>query len=219
LAIAIGNPFGFERTVTVGVVSGIGREIPSEDGSRPIRGGIQTDAAINPGNSGGALLNAAGEVIGINTAIESPVQGFVGVGLAVPVNTLKRSLDALIAGRKVEHPWLGISGLQVTPRLVEQLGLDLQKGVYVVQVLADSPAQKAGLKGAVPTGRPIPQNVPKGGDVILAVDGQDVIKVDQIAGYLDAQKKVGDTVQLKIKRGNEELIVDATLTPWPDSLN
>ena len=218
LAIAIGNPFGYEHTVTVGVVSGLGRHIPS-DGSRPIRGGIQTDAAINPGNSGGPLLNAAGEVIGINSAIESPVRGSVGVGFAVPINTVKKNLDALIAGREIQHPWLGITGQQVTSRLNERLGLGVQRGVYVVQVAPNSPAEKAGLKGALAAGRTVPSDPPKGGDVILAIDGRTVSKTEDIANYLDLQKTVGDSVTLTIKRANEELTLEVTLAAWPDELS
>lgn len=217
LAIAIGNPFGYDHTVTVGVVSGLGRDIPS-DGSRPIRGGIQTDAAINPGNSGGPLLNAAGEVIGINSAIESPVRGSVGVGFAVPINTVKKNLEALVTGAKITHPWLGIQGQQVTARLAEELGLSVQKGVYVAQVQANSPAEKAGLKGAVAPGRTVPQTLPKGGDVILSIDGRDVAKTEEIANYLDLKKSVGDVVKLTIKRGNEDVVLEVTLGPWPEQL-
>ena len=218
MAVAIGNPFGFERTMTVGVISGLGRDIPAE--SRAIRGGIQTDAAINPGNSGGPLLNAAGEVIGINSAIESPVRGSVGVGFAVPVNTAKRYLDDMIAGRPVAHPWLGIVGYQVTQKMAEQLGLSVAKGVYVLQVSPGSPAEKAGLRGAVQPGRRLPGDLqlgdlPKGGDVITAIDGQTVTSASQIGAYLEAKKLVGDTVNLSVRRGAEELSLQATLAAWP----
>ncbi len=216
-AIAIGNPFGYERSLTVGVISGLGRDIPS-DGSRPIRGGIQTDASVNPGNSGGPLLNSAGEVIGINTAIESPVRGSVGVGFAVPINAAKRSLDSLIAGTTIDHPWLGISGQQLTARLAEQLGLSVQKGVYIAQVIANSPAAKAGVVGAVAPDATIPLTLPKGGDIITAVDGTAVSTVDDIAGYIDSQKKVGDVVKLQVKRGGGDLTLEVTLGAWPANL-
>jgi S1-C subfamily serine protease len=213
-AIAIGNPFGLERTITVGVVSGLGRVIPS-DLQRPIRGGIQTDAAINPGNSGGPLLNSAGEVIGINTAIESPVRGSVGVGFAVPSNTAKRHLNTLIAGQKVQHPWLGISGESVTQRMAEELGLAVARGVYVAQVTAGSPAANAGLRGAGATvaGQ---QDLPRGGDVILSVDNREVNKVTEIAEYLSLRKSVGDEVTLVVQRGNEILTLTARLAAWAD---
>jgi S1-C subfamily serine protease len=216
-AIAIGNPFGYERSLSVGVVSGIGRDIPS-DGSRTIRGGIQTDASVNPGNSGGPLLNSAGEVVGINTAIESPVLGSVGVGFAVPINAAKRSLDSLIAGTRIAHPWLGISGQQLTAKLAQQLGLGVDKGVYVVQVIADSPAAKAGLVGAVAPGSTVPQTAPKGGDVITAVDGNAVGNVNDVASYIDSQRKVGDVVKLQVKRGSADVTLDVTLAAWPDNL-
>ncbi len=214
LAIAIGNPFGFERTMTVGIVSGLSRDIPSS-GQFAIRGGIQTDAAINPGNSGGPLLNVAGEVIGINSSIESPVRGSVGVGFAVPVNTAKRYLDDLIAGRPVEHPYLGIEGYPVTQRLAEQLDLPVSKGVYVVRVTPDGPAQQAGLKGAVTSTRGMPSELPPGGDVITAVDGREVTSASNIGEYLEMKKKVGDKIQLTVRRGSEELTLEATLAARP----
>ncbi|MHB1416892.1 MAG: S1C family serine protease [Chloroflexota bacterium] len=217
LAIAIGNPFGYDRTATVGIISGLGRDIPAEN-NRAIRGGIQTDAAINPGNSGGPLLNSAGEVIGINSAIESPVQGSVGIGFAVPVNTAKRYLNTLIAGGDVQHPWLGIRGTPVTQTMVEQLGLSVKKGIYTVEVTSDSPAAKAGLRGAVASGQTVPSNLPAGGDVIAAVDGQEVTDVTQLASYLDLRKGVGDTVELKVNRGGQELTLQVTLVAWPDNL-
>jgi len=217
MAIAIGNPFGYDHTVTVGVISGLQREIPS-DSANPIRGGIQTDAAINPGNSGGPLLNSAGEVIGINTSIESPVRGSVGIGFAVPINAAKRNLDKLSAGQTVDHPWLGIYGTELTPQLVEQLGLTVNKGVYVTQAIKDAPAQKAGIVGAVAAGAQLPQtgNVPKGGDVITAVDGNPVSTVADIGGYLDAQKSVGDVVKVTVRRGNEDLTLEVTLGVRPN---
>ncbi len=218
LAIAIGNPFGLERTITVGVVSSLGRTFSSGITSRPIRDMIQTDAAINPGNSGGPLLNSAGEVIGINSAIESPVRGSVGIGFAIPVNTAQRELEDLIAGKAVSHPWLGISGTQITAKLAEELGVPAE-GVYVVRVMADSPAQDAGIVGALRARSRTPETqTPKGGDVILAVDGQKVTKVEEISSYLDA-KKPGDVVTLTIRRAGAEKQVEVTLAEWPESLD
>ncbi len=214
LAIAIGNPFGYERTMTVGIVSGLSRDIPS-DGQFAIRGGIQTDAAINPGNSGGPLLNLAGEVIGINSAIESPVRGSVGVGFAVPVNTAKRYLNDLIAGRQVQHPYLGIEGYPVSQRLAEELDLPVNKGVYVVRVTPGGPAQQAGVKGAVTSARGTPRELPPGGDVIVAVDGREVTSASNIGEYLELKKSVGDKVELTIRRGSEELKLEVTLAARP----
>lgn len=215
MAIAIGNPFGLERTITVGVVSGLGREIPANN-QRYIRGGIQTDAAINPGNSGGPLLDSSGNVIGINTAIESPVRGSVGIGLAVPVNLAKKYMSTLMAGGEVQHPWLGIRGQTVTERIANELDLDVQRGVYVVAVETNGPAARAGLRGAVDPSRAGGMSLQRGGDVILAVDGVEVNTVGQIAEYLELNKNVGDQVTLTVQRGSETIELPVTLDAWPD---
>ncbi len=216
LAIAIGNPFGLERTITVGVISSVGRTYSGGSSTRPIRDMIQTDAAINPGNSGGPLLNSEGKVVGITTAIESPVRGSVGVGFAVPINAAQRELSDLIAGKAISHPWLGIAGGQVTSSLAQQLEIPAE-GVYVVQVTPDSPASDAGLRGAIRSQARTPsQQMPKGGDVILAVDGQKVNKVEDISSYLDANKRPGDTVSLTIRRDGNEQEVKVTLGEWPE---
>ncbi len=218
MAIAIGNPFGLQRTITVGVISSVGRTYSGGSSARPIQDMIQTDAAINPGNSGGPLLNSTGDVIGITTAIESPVRGSVGIGFAVPINTAKNRLEDLKAGVAITHPWLGISGTPVTSNLAQELGIP-EGGVYVVQVVPDSPAAEAGLKGAVRRNTRVPDGqLPKGGDVILAVDDQKVSKVEEISSYLDT-KKPGDTVTLTIRRGGEEKQVQVTLAEWPESLD
>jgi len=216
LAIAIGNPFGLQRTVTVGVVSSLGRSFASDSG-RTIRDMVQTDAAINPGNSGGPLLNSSGEVIGINTAIESPVGASVGIGFAVPVNTVQQSLSTMLAGKSVSHPWLGITGAQVTADLAKELDIPVE-GVYVVSVVQDSPAAKAGVNGALRRSSQIPSaNVGKGGDVILAVDGRKISKVEEISSYLDT-KLSGDTVKLSIRRNGAEQELTVTLADWPDQV-
>lgn len=218
IAIAIGSPFGLERTVTVGVISSLGRTFATSSGTRPLRNLIQTDAAINPGNSGGPLLNSKGEVIGINTAIESPVQGSVGVGFAVPVNAAKKALPDLMAGKAVRHPWLGISGSPVTGELAKTLGVD-PGGVYVAEVIPGGPAEKAGIKGAAGHGESTtPTEVPKGGDVILAVDGKKVNKVEEISSYLDT-KSPGDTVTVTVRREGQTTEVQVTLAEWPEQLS
>src|SRR5262245_19511563 len=214
LAIAIGSPFGLERTITLGVISSTGRTRANE-GRRPIRNMLQTDAPINPGNSGGPLLNSRGEVIGINTAIESPVRGSVGIGFAVPINSAKLFLPDMLAGTQIKHPWLGISGLQLTPATAQELGLPATtQGVYVSEVVPNGPAAKGGLKGAA--GRGAAGEVPKGGDVILSIDGQPITKTDAISGYLDA-KRVGDAVKVQILRDGQPRVVDVTLEEWPES--
>ena len=217
LAIAIGNPFGLERTVTVGVVSSLGRTFSGTTGSRPIRNMIQTDAAINPGNSGGPLLNSQGQVIGINSAIESPVRGNVGIGFAVPINTAKGSLNDLkTAGKLLSHPWLGISGTPVNSEVATQLGIPAE-GVYVVVTMPDSPAAAAGIRGAISNqGRTPSADLPTGGDVILAVDGQKVTKVEEISSYLDT-KRADDQVTLTVRRDGGTTDVKITLAEWPEA--
>jgi S1-C subfamily serine protease len=212
MAIAIGNPFGLERTITTGVISSVGRT-RGDGGRRPIRNMIQTDAPINPGNSGGPLINSRGEVVGINTAIESPVRGSVGIGFAVPINTAKLFLPEMLNGAKVTHPWLGISGVQLTDARAKEVGLSVNEGVYVCSTVPSGPAARAGLRAAdcKPTGE-----LPKGGDAILAIDGRKLQKTDDISTYLDT-KKVGDVVNLEILRDNQRQTLDVTLGEWPES--
>lgn len=214
LALAIGSPFGLERTLTMGIVSSVGRTYGSGTNGRPIRDMIQTDAAINPGNSGGPLINSAGQVIGINSDIESPVGASVGIGFAIPINTAKASLADMEAGKAITHAWLGISGTQVTPTLASQLNIPAE-GVYVVQVSANSPASQAGLKGASGA-QANSGTVPSGGDVILAVDGNKVSKVEDISSYLDT-KKPGDTITMNIRRDGQTQDLKVTLADWPQN--
>jgi len=218
--LAIGNPFQLEGTLTAGVVSARGRTFAAGgSGTRPIRNMIQTDAPVNPGNSGGPLLDCQGKVIGINTALENPTGQDVNVGIAfaVPINTVNRSLPDMRAGKTVSHPWLGIAGQDITPALAKDVNLSVQSGVYVTVVSSDSPAQRAGLRGAFRSDSEAAQSssLPGGGDVIVAVDGQNVTSVDDLAGYLDAKKQPGDTVTLKIVRGGQEQPIDITLAEWP----
>jgi S1-C subfamily serine protease len=218
--LAIGEPFELEGTLTQGIVSATGRTFSEGQGTRPIRNMIQTDAAVNPGNSGGPLIDCHGEVVGLNTALENPTGQDVNVGIAfaVPINTAKRSLSDMEAGKTVSHPWLGIAGEDVTPALASDLNLSVQSGAYVTLVSAGSPAQEAGLQGAFRLESQAQQSGSQpqsGGDVIVAVDGHDITGVDDLASYLDTQKKVGDTVTLKINRGGQEMTLDATLAEWP----
>jgi S1-C subfamily serine protease len=218
--LAIGEPFELEGTLTQGIVSATGRTYSEGQGTRPIRNMIQTDAAVNPGNSGGPLIDCRGEVIGLNTALENPTGQDVNVGIAfaVPINTAKRSLPDMLAGETVSHPWLGIAGEDVTPALARDLDLSVQSGAYVTLVSAGSPAQRAGLQGAFSSESQAQRSGSQpqsGGDVIVAVDGHDITSVDELASYLDTQKKVGDTVTLTVSRGGEKLSLEATLAEWP----
>ena len=214
LAIAIGNPFGFERTLTTGVVSSLGRTLSTENGQRPIRNLIQTDAAINPGNSGGPLLNAGGEAIGVNSAIESPIRGSVGIGFAVPANTIKRALPDMLAGRKVAHAWLGIGGQRLTPDLAEQMSLPVDQGVLVIDVTANSPAARAGFIPAEILDHFSDRPTTTGGDIITGVDKVKVSSVEELAGYIDT-KQPGEKVELSILRDGTPKTLSVTLGEWP----
>jgi S1-C subfamily serine protease len=210
MAIAIGNPFGLEDSVTVGIISGLNRTV---NGSN-LRGMLQTDAALNPGNSGGPLLDASGLVIGINTAIESTATGASNIGFAVPSNVAKNVLSDLMASKTITRPWLGISGRALTQSISQSLGLSVAEGVYVMSVTKDSPAEKAGLKGS---GLDSSGTLTKGGDVITAVDGKTIKTVEAISTYL-LTKKVGDTVTLTVLRDGGNLSLPVILGTWPTSL-
>jgi putative serine protease PepD len=207
--VAIGTPFGLEHTVTSGIISGVGRTFDAGSG-KPLNGLLQTDAPINPGNSGGALFNAHAQVIGITTAIESPVRGSVGVGFAIPINEAKALLPKLLAGQSVQHPFMGIGGLDITPAIAKQLGVSVTSGVLVTSVQPGGPAAKAGLIAATDNGN----NPPTGGDIIVAVDGHAVSKVAEISSYL-ATKAVGDTVSVTIIRDGKQQSVNVILGDWP----
>ncbi len=218
--LAIGAPFELEGTLTQGIVSAIGRTFSSGQGTRPIRNMIQTDAAVNPGNSGGPLIDCQGQVIGLNSALENPTGQDVNVGIAfaVPINSAKRFLPDMEAGKTVSHPWLGIAGEDVTPALAKDLNLSVQSGAYVTLVSSGGPADNAGLHGAFSSESQAQQSGGQpqgGGDVIVAADGHNVTGIDDLATYLDTQKKVGDTVALKINRGGQESTLNATLAEWP----
>ena len=211
MAIAIGNPYGLDHSITVGVISGLNRTLTSSVG-RPITGLLQTDAAINPGNSGGPLLNSQGEVIGINTAIENPMTGAQGIGFAVPINTAKDQLQSLLLGQNIKRPWLGISGMAITADLAQKLGLSVDQGVYVITASADSPAEKAGIRGG---GTDSDRKPAAGGDIITAVDGTAVKKVEDLVSYFNT-KNAGDNVSLSVVRDGKTIQVTVTLGTWPD---
>ena len=210
-AIAMGAPYGLNDSITLGIVSGLDRTVDGQSSS--LTGMIQTDAAISPGNSGGPLFNADGQVIGVNTAIEAATSAN-DIGFAIPSNVVTRVLSTLKAGQKVQRPWLGISGVALTPDLAAQFSLSVQQGVYVVQVVSGGPAEAAGLIGASTDANGNPSS---GGDVITAVDGQAVTNVPSIANYLRT-KTVGDVVTLTIVRNGQTLPVKVTLGAWPETL-
>ena len=196
---AIGNPFGLSGSMTSGIVSALGRLLPSESGFS-IPDVIQPDAAINPGNSGGPLLNSRGEVIGINTAIQSNTGEFTGVGFAIPSNTVAKIVPFLISEGSYHHPWVGISGRDIDPDLAEVLNLVNARGFLIVNVVEGSPADKAGLKGSTETRTVDGVEYPFGGDIILSVDGNVVRQIDDILIHLQRYKSVGDEMVLEILR-------------------
>jgi S1-C subfamily serine protease len=206
---AIGNPFGLDQTLTTGVISGLGREIKARTG-RVIQDVIQTDAAINPGNSGGPLLDSAGRMIGINTAIFSPSGAYAGVGFAIPVDTVNRIVPQIIRHGRVVRPGFGV--LIAPDHLVEQFGLE---GVLVREVQPDSAAASAGMLGI----RRDADGVPQFGDIIIAVDSQKITSGDDLFRVLE-QYKVGDTVEVEVIRNartpearNEKLSVKLQSLP------
>jgi S1-C subfamily serine protease len=210
--IAIGNPFGLSDTMTTGIVSQIGRLLPNPDTRFPIPNGIQTDAAINPGNSGGPLLNMQGQVVGMNTAISSSTGEFSGIGFAIPSNAITHIVPKLIQTGSYIHPWLGISGGGITPEFAQSAGLPINyKGVLVGSVQAGSPAEKAGLHAM---SQDVNSN-PHVGDIIVAVDGHKVKRIDDIINYMETQKSVGQAVKLTVYRNGQIMDLTAILEPRP----
>ena len=206
--IAIGNPFGLSGSMTSGIISQIGRLLPQETGYS-IPDVIQTDAAINPGNSGGPLINMKGEVVGINTAIQSTTGEFTGIGFAVPSNTLKKVVPVLIGEGEFHHPWMGISGTDVDPELAKIRGLESSKGFVVVSVIDGSPAEKAGMKGVLQTREIDGREFPVDGDIILEIDGKTVRKISDILIHLQREKHVGDEMIITVLRTG--IIIDLTM--------
>jgi S1-C subfamily serine protease len=269
--VAIGNPFGLSGSMTEGIVSGLGRLIPSSEedqlpqlpdgipipppedpsipglppqdqlppslppslppntpdgevretqrrGSFSIPDIIQTDAPINPGNSGGPLLDLRGEVIGMNTAIFSSTGESAGVGFAIPSNTLKKVVPSLISSGIYQHPWLGISGTDITPEIAEALGLKEAKGFLVTDITLGSPADKAGIRGDYKIDNVNGREIALGGDIIVAIDNTTVRKIDDILSYLEREKNVGDNIHLTVLRnGSIQETQPTTLAARPDS--
>jgi S1-C subfamily serine protease len=208
--LAIGNPFGLDRTLTTGVISALGRTIQRED-QDALGEMIQTDAAINPGNSGGPLLNLDGELIGVNSSIQSTSGGSVGIGFAVPVDTLKRVLPDLIANGRYQHPSLGFNAYEINSDLAEALTLPVEKGLLVAQLQSGGAAEKAGLKGATQRARVYGSTLLIGGDILTAIDDKPINTTDDMTIYLENNKRPGDTVKLTILRDGKPMELTATL--------
>lgn len=227
--VAIGNPFGLSGSMTVGIVSGLGRLLPSNENgenlgttsSFSIPNIIQTDAAINPGNSGGPLIDTQGRVIGINTAIFSNTGVYSGVGFAIPSNTINKVVQSLIQTGSYRHPYIGIIGVSLTPDLAKQIGLTQTKGFLVTSITKGSPAEKADLRAGTTTKTLNGRDFDVGGDIILKIDNRDVTKIDDILAYLESQKHVGDKIHLTILRDNTIRELDLVLgeRPSPDKID
>jgi S1-C subfamily serine protease len=210
-AVAIGNPFGLRSTMTAGIISQKGRMLPTETGFS-IPNVLQTDAAINPGNSGGPLMNVEGEVVGVNTAIESRTGTFSGVGFAIPVNVVKNVVPDIIDNEgDFDYPWIGVSGFDVTPEIASAMNLSESSGFLVVEVVNGSPAEEAGLRPGNRTSEINGNEVMVGGDVIKKIEGQRMTGIGDILVYLQREPEVGETVNVTIIREGEKMTVPLTL--------
>jgi 2-alkenal reductase len=214
--VAIGNPFGLQGTLTRGIISALGRNIPGLS-IFTIPQSIQTDAAINPGNSGGPLMNLSGEVIGVNAQIETggTTISNSGVGFAIPVSIIQRVAPGLIANGEYTWSWLGVRGSDVNPSLVKAMDLPVEKGAYIWQVTEGGPSADAGLRGYSASIDVDGRQVDTGGDVITAINGQPVYSFDDLLLYVTLQTTPGDTVTLTVIRDGKFKEIEVTLAPRP----
>ena len=213
---AIGNPFGLSGSMTSGIISQIGRLLPQDSGYS-IPDVIQTDAAINPGNSGGPLLNMNGEVVGINTAIQSATGEFTGVGFAVPSNTVKKVVPILIEEGVFHHPWMGISGSDVDPDLAKVRELNSSKGFLIATVVEGSPAEDAGLQGITVTKEIDGREYALDGDIIVKIDDKVVRKISDILIHLQREKSIGDEMVMTVNRDGTLIEVILVLGERPQN--
>ncbi|MEM2147395.1 MAG: trypsin-like peptidase domain-containing protein [Candidatus Bathyarchaeia archaeon] len=214
IVVAVGNPYGLAGSMSIGIVSALGRTITEEEtGGYPIADIIQTTTPLNPGNSGGPLLNLQGQVIGITTAIISDSQG---LGFAIPSNTILREISLLITyGYYDQHPWLGISGVDMTYEIAQAMNTNVTYGVLITQVISDSPADKAGLKGGTQTVLVSGEYVTIGGDIIIAMNGTKITSTDELSAYLEEHTAPGQTITLTIVRSNQAVNVSVELEKRP----
>ncbi len=222
IAIAIGNPYGFEGSMTVGTVSGLGRDLPTSQvdqtsgATYSIPDVIQTDASINPGNSGGVLVNDLGQVIGVTSALESASGSSSGIGFAIPAEIVSKVVPSLISTGKYDHPYLGVSGTDMTPDIASAMNLPTDtRGALVIQVSPGGPAAAAGLQGSNNTVTINGQQGTVGGDVITAIDGQTINSMSDIIAYLAIHTQVGQTISLTILRNGQTQNVKVTLGTRP----
>jgi len=212
--IAVGNPYGLAGSMTTGIVSAMGRTITEETtGAYTIANVIQTTAPLNPGNSGGPLLNYKGQVVGITTAIVSDSQG---VGFAIPSNTILREIKSLITeGSYNQHPWLGVSGRDMTYEIAKVIGINVTYGFLITQVTSRGPADKAGLRGGSKQVSIAGERVTIGGDVIIAVNGMRITSIDDLSTYLEEYTSPGQTINVTIVRNTQTMTIPVLLEPRP----
>lgn len=226
LAVAIGNPYGLSNTMTEGIISGLSRSLPVGLDTQSAQTGptysipdiIQTDAPINPGNSGGVLVNDQGQLMGVTSAIESPVNSNSGIGFVIPSNIVNKVVPSLIKNGSYQHPYLGITGTTMTPAIAQAMNLPAStKGVLVVQVSSGGPAANAGIQGSNNQTTINGQPVTVGGDVITAINGQQINRFEDLASYLFANTQVGQNVTLTILRNGQQQTVQVTLGALPSN--
>jgi 2-alkenal reductase len=225
LAIAIGNPYGLSGTMTQGIISALSRTLPVGQDNASQFGGtysipdiIQTDAAINPGNSGGVLVDDQGQVIGVTSAIQSSTNSNSGIGFVIPSAIVNRVVTSIVSTGAYQHPYMGITGATITNDMAAAMKLDAnQKGVLVIDVASGTPAEKAGLRGSSSQATISGQAVPVGGDVITAVDGQPVQRMEDLTSYLFNNTQAGQTVTLTLLRQGNEKTAELTLGALPSS--
>jgi S1-C subfamily serine protease len=218
--LAIGNPFGLQQTLTIGVVSALGRVIEGVSDNSFIGEAIQTDAAINPGNSGGPLLDLHGRVVGVNSQILSPSGGSAGIGFAVSANTVQRVVPELIARGYYAHPWLGADMVPLSPSVVSVLRdagvtVPVDSGLLVLNVTAGGPAEQSGVQDGSRWVRIGRYRLAVGGDIITGIDGRPISDLQALTVYLETERAVGDTVQLSVTRDGEERLISLTLAAQP----
>ena len=210
-AVAIGNPFGLRGTMTAGIISQKGRTLPTETGFS-IPNVIQTDAAINPGNSGGPLLNSEGKVVGVNTAIESRTGTFSGIGFAIPVTQVKTVIPGIIENQDdIDYPWMGVSGYTVTPAKADRMNTSEASGFLIAEVVEDSPADRAGLRGSNTTVQINGRDTLIGGDIIRYVDGRTVEGTGDLLSLLPKYYRPGDQINVGILRNGQMMEITMTL--------
>jgi S1-C subfamily serine protease len=210
-AIAIGNPFGLDWTLTVGVISSLGRPLRVSE-ERVIYDVIQTDAAINPGNSGGPLLSSRGRVIGVNTALR---QGAENIGFAIPLATVKRVVPELIENGRYRHPWLGVSGYSLFPELSRRLDLPVERGLLIARITPNSPAAEAGLRGATGQVELGNARIFVGGDIIVEIDDVAIDSSETLREFLETKTRFGQEVEVTFYRGNEKMQTNVVLGERP----